>query len=137
MQSIVRHCFSVTLHNREMCTTQKHAQIQGISSVNTETYHSVSLHLRSRHTDWHTTPNCANLSHITGTTPSTKLDISTRKIPKNIKLADEQFEQPGDIDLLIGADFFNLMLRSDRRNALAITQFYKRQFLVGHSLVAL
>jgi len=65
------------------------------------------------------------------------LDISTRKIPKNIKLADEQFEQPGDIDLLIGADFFNLMLRSDRRNALAITQFYKRQFLVGHSLVAL
>jgi len=30
--------------------TQTHASIQGISNVNTETYYSVSLHLRSRHT---------------------------------------------------------------------------------------
>jgi len=30
-------------------------------------------------------------------------------------LADEQFDQPGDIDLLIGADVFYEMLRSDRR----------------------
>jgi len=57
--------------------TQTHASIQGVSSVITETYHSVSLHLRSRHTDCHTTLNCAILSHITGTTPSNKLDIST------------------------------------------------------------
>ena len=56
--------------------TQTHAQIQGISSVNTETYHSVSIHLRSRHSDWHTTLNCAMLSHIPGITPSTKLDAS-------------------------------------------------------------
>jgi len=55
------------------------------------------------------------LSHITGTTPSTKLDTSTWKIPKDIKLADEQFDQPGGIDLLIGADLFYEMLRSDRR----------------------
>jgi len=69
--------------------TQTHASLQGISNVNIETYHSVSLHLRSRHTDWHTTLNCAILSHITGNTPSTKLDTSTWKIPKDIKLADE------------------------------------------------
>jgi len=34
-----------------------HTQIQGISSVKTQTYHSVSIHLRSRHTDWHTMLN--------------------------------------------------------------------------------
>jgi len=95
--------------------TQTHAQLQGISSVNTEIYHSVSIHLRSRHTDWHTTLICAILSHITGTTPSTKLDTSTWKIPKDIKLADEQFDHPGSIDLLIGADLFYEMLRSGRR----------------------
>jgi len=95
--------------------TQTHASIQGISSVNTETYHSVSLHLRSRHTDWHTTLNCAILSHITGTTPSTKLDTSTWKIPKDIKLADEQFDQPGGNDLIIGGDLFYEMLRTGRR----------------------
>jgi len=67
--------------------TQTNASIQGISSVNTETYHSVSLHLSYSHTDWHKTLNCAILSHITGNTPSTKLDTSTWNIPKDIKLA--------------------------------------------------
>ena len=95
--------------------TQTRASIQGISNVNTETYHSVSLHLRSRHTNWHTTLNCAILSHITGTTPSTKLDTSTWKIPNDIKLADEQFDHPGNIDLLIGADLFFEMLQPGRR----------------------
>jgi len=95
--------------------TQRHASIQGISNINTATHHSVSIHLRSRHTDWHTTLDCAILSLIIGTTPSTKLDTSTWKIPKDIKLADEQFDQPGGIDLLIGADLFYEMLRSGRR----------------------
>jgi len=99
----------------KLSRTQTHAQKQGISAVNTETYHSVSIHLRSRLTDWHTTLNCAILSHITGTTPSNKLDIRTWKIPKDIKLADEQFDQPGSTDILIGADLFYDMLRSDRR----------------------
>ena len=95
--------------------TQTHAFIQGISSVNTETYHSVSIHLRSRHTDWHTTLDCAVLFHITVTTPSPKLDANTWKISKDIKLADEQSDQPGGIDLLIGTDLFYEMLRSARR----------------------
>ena len=57
--------------------TQTHTSIQGISSVNTATHHSVSIHLRSRHTDWHTTLDCAILSNITDMTPVTKLDISS------------------------------------------------------------
>jgi hypothetical protein len=55
------------------------------------------------------------LSNITGMTPVTKLDISSWKIPKNIKLANEQFHQPGGIDLLIGADLFYEMSRPGRR----------------------
>jgi len=55
------------------------------------------------------------LSHITATAPSTKLDTRSWKIPKDIKLADEHFDQPGSIDLLRGADLFYEMLRSGRR----------------------
>ena len=55
------------------------------------------------------------MSNITGTTPSTQLDTSTWKIPSDIKLADEHFDQPGSIDLLIGADLFYDILRSGRR----------------------
>ena len=79
------------------------------------THHSVSKHLRSKHTDWHTTLDYATLSNIIGTKPSTKLDISTYKIPKDIKLAGEQFDQPGSIDLLIGADLFYEMLLPGRQ----------------------
>jgi len=95
--------------------TQKHTSIQGISNVNTATHHSVSIQLRSRHTDWHTTFDCAVLSNITGTTPPTRLDTSSWKIPTDINLADEQFNQPGDTDLLIGADLFYEMLQPGRR----------------------
>ena len=91
--------------------TLAHASIQGISSVNTEKYHSVPIHLMSRHTNWHTTLNSAILSHITGTKPSTNFDTSTWKFPKDNNLHDEQFDQAGDIDLLIGADLFYDMLR--------------------------
>ena len=47
-----------------LARTQTHASIQGISNVNTETHHSASVHLRSRHADWHTTLDCAILSNI-------------------------------------------------------------------------
>ena len=84
-------------------------------NVKTATHHSVSIHLRSRHTNWHNTLHCAILSNITGTTPSTKLDTSNWKIHKDIKWADEQFDQPGRIDLLIGADLFYEMLLPGRQ----------------------
>jgi hypothetical protein len=57
----------------------------------------------------------AVLSNITSTTPAVKLDINKWNIPKDLKLADENFNVPGDIDLLIGADIFYEILRSDNR----------------------
>jgi hypothetical protein len=49
-----------------------------------------------------------------GTTPPTKLDTTSWKPPKDIKLADEQSDQPGRIDLLLRADIFYEILRSGR-----------------------
>jgi hypothetical protein len=95
--------------------TQTHAAIHGVSNVNTATHQSVAIHLKSRLSDWHTTLNCATLPNITGVAPSAKLDISSWKLPKDIKLAGEQFNQPGDNDLLIGADIFYEILRADIR----------------------
>ena len=71
--------------------------------------------MRSRHTDCNDSLNCEVLSDITGTTQATKLDTSSWKIPTDNKLAEENFNLPGDIDLLLGADFFYEMLRSCRR----------------------
>jgi len=70
--------------------------------------------MRSRHKDWHDSLNCAILSDITGTTPATKLDTTSWKLPTDIKLADENFNIPGDTDLLLGAELFYEMLQSRR-----------------------
>ena len=90
-----------------------YASIQGIGNANTSTYNSVSIHLRSRHIDWHTTIHFAILDKFTGTTPPTKVDTSSWKTPKD-KLADELFHQTGRIDLVLGADIYEV-LRSGRR----------------------
>jgi predicted nicotinamide N-methyase len=42
------------------------------------------------------------------------LNISNWKIPKDIKLADEEFNEPGSIDLFLGADLFYEMSRTGR-----------------------
>jgi hypothetical protein len=39
-------------------------------------------------------------------TPIVKLDISDWKIPTDLQLADEAFNQPAAVDILIGADVF-------------------------------
>jgi hypothetical protein len=93
---------------------QTHACIQGISNVNNAAPHGVSIHLRSRHSDWHTTLDYVVSPNIKGTTPFTKLDTSSWKIP-HIKLADEQFDQPGSIDPLFGVGLFCEILRSGKR----------------------
>jgi len=95
--------------------TQTRSSIQGINHSSAAATHCVSVHMRSRHTDWHDSLNCAVLPDITGTTPATKLDTSKWKLPTDIKLADETFNIPGDIDLLVGADLFYEILESGRR----------------------
>ena len=86
--------------------TQTHASVHSVSNVSTAIQHSFSVQLNSRHTDWHTTLDYAILSNITGTTPTSKLGTSSWMLPRNIKFAEKQFDQPGGIDLLRGADLF-------------------------------
>ena len=66
-----------------------------------------------------------------------KVDTSTWKIPKDIKMSDKLLDQPGSIYLLIGADLFYEMFHQAGVPVLATTQFYKKLFLGGHSLVRL
>jgi hypothetical protein len=99
----------------KLARNQSAISIQGINNVNTATHHSVSIHLRSRRTDWHTSLTCAVLPNITSNVPATKLDTTSWKLPNDILLADEHFDMPGAIDLLIGADLFYEILLSNQR----------------------
>jgi hypothetical protein len=55
------------------------------------------------------------LLNITGTTPPSTLHTSGWKIPKDIELADEYFNQQGAVNLLIDANLFYEILRSGRQ----------------------
>jgi len=92
--------------------THTRSSIQGINNSSDVGNHCVSVNMRSRHTDKHDSLKFAVLSDITCTKPATKLDTSSLRIPPDIKLADEYFNLPGDIDLLLGVDLYYEMLRS-------------------------
>jgi hypothetical protein len=63
-----------------------------------------------------THPSCVQFCQtITSNSPATRLDITKWNIPKNIPLADEHFDKPSAIDLLIGADLFYEILQSNKR----------------------
>ncbi|XP_050293812.1 uncharacterized protein LOC126734295 [Anthonomus grandis grandis] len=50
--------------------------------------------------------SCLVVPHITNNLPNFKLNKRDLNIPHNITLADPNFDIPGDIDMLIGADYF-------------------------------
>jgi hypothetical protein len=86
--------------------SQTSACIQGKNKVNVFSHHSVNIHLKSRHSNWHSTLTSAILPSITGLTPAANMDISFWNIPDNINLADEMFHQCGTIDNSDGAGTF-------------------------------
>ncbi|KAK9685567.1 putative peptidase (DUF1758) [Popillia japonica] len=49
---------------------------------------------------------CFVLDNIAGDLPTNKLSFETLSIPTNIKLADEEFYKPRELDILIGAELF-------------------------------
>ena len=117
--------------------TQTHASLQGISNVNTATHHSVSLHLKSRHTDWHNTIQCAILSNITGTTPSTKMDTSSWKFLRTLSWLTNSLIKQEALIYFLELTYSTRCFDQAGVHDLATTQFYKKQFLAGYSLVKL
>lgn len=72
--------------------------------------------LNSLTTKFNVTLSCFVLDELTGEIPKSPIDIKKLKIPQTIRLADPDFDQPGPIDILIGADIFWDILGCDQRS---------------------
>jgi hypothetical protein len=72
---ISEHC----VQRLRLSKRQQPMSIQGINNVNTTTNHSVSIHLRSRQSDWHTTLSCAVLPRVTSNTPAHQFNVTSWK----------------------------------------------------------
>lgn len=87
--------------------------ITGVGDAKLYAREKVNVSISSRCSNFATTVECLVVPKVTGTIPSTKIDISSWPIPAGLPLADPKFFVPERIDMLIGASKFFYLLKSD------------------------
>lgn len=68
----------------------------------------------SRHSNLRINVHCLIVSRITNDLPSVKLDSNELQIPSTIKLANPYYHDPSKIEMLIGAEFFQGLLKTEK-----------------------
>ncbi|XP_020297685.1 uncharacterized protein LOC109862144 [Pseudomyrmex gracilis] len=86
--------------------TNNQIEIKGISQHVTHAMNSVNLSMTSRFDTFEMDILCIVLPKITQSVPTFEFIKADCNIPKNIKLADPNFNLAGKIDLLLGAERF-------------------------------
>ncbi|KAJ8957213.1 hypothetical protein NQ318_007775 [Aromia moschata] len=102
--------------------------ITGVGQATSNVNYIGEIELFSNNNAYHATISCLVLPKITEILPMTYFDKSNLKIPDNIRLADPTFNQPGNIDILLGklniyskqqfnsVSYFNTTLKNDVLN---------------------
>jgi len=67
---------------------------------------SCDIKVLAHHNNYEFCVKCLVTSEITSQLPNRHINLRNLQIPSNIKLADPSFHIPGDIDILIGGDWF-------------------------------
>ncbi|XP_065085837.1 uncharacterized protein LOC135707865 [Ochlerotatus camptorhynchus] len=103
--------------------------VVGVGGARSQIRHRVILKCFSDYTDFQSDMDCLVTARVTGKIPSVPVDISEWKFPSGIVLADPSFNEPREVDLLIGAELFFKILKqaqlklSDNLPVLFETQF--------------
>lgn len=94
---------SITTSRADLC-------IEGIGGKSKNASQRVNVNLQATMGDFSTRLEAFVLPSIIPAQPNKRIDISTWHIPKTIQLADPNFNDPGKIDILLGAEhYFNLI----------------------------
>ncbi|XP_058816162.1 uncharacterized protein LOC131679450 [Topomyia yanbarensis] len=84
--------------------------VSGIGQSTLTVHHGVMLSLASRFGEFKYNLDCLVLPKLTVSLPSQHIDVSRWRIPRNLPLADPQFNVSQGVDIIIGAElFFNLL----------------------------
>ena len=89
-------------------------QLEGVGSKGTSARHRTTLKIQSKINDFATDFDAHILPKIVSDQPAYLVETDGWKIPKSCTLADPQFNKPGKIDCLIGAEkFFDLLTQGN------------------------
>ncbi|XP_024887040.1 uncharacterized protein LOC112464328 [Temnothorax curvispinosus] len=87
--------------------------ISGVNQIQTTVGRTVTVKIKSMHTDYGRMIECLVLPHITEKLPQVRINTKFIVLPEEVKLADPSFHEPGTIDFLIGAGVFWELLCAD------------------------
>jgi hypothetical protein len=124
VQSIVGFSVTMSFCNRGFSSATSFEKIQGTGTCSgtnevTQTRHyAASLEINSRFSNWEINIVCAVIPKKTGMIPATFVDSSDWAVPEGLMLADENFNRPNSIDILLEADVFFEVLRHNKRTRL-------------------
>ncbi|XP_065084349.1 uncharacterized protein LOC135706631 [Ochlerotatus camptorhynchus] len=90
--------------------------ITGINALRTLARDKVTLKFKSRVSNFQASLECLVTPKVTGTIPSSKININNWDIPAGVVLADPEFHTPDKVDLLIGAELFFDILKPSQLN---------------------
>ncbi|XP_058817129.1 uncharacterized protein LOC131680431 [Topomyia yanbarensis] len=109
---------SQNMHTQPLPTT-KNLAVQGIggaTAISRKFVHA-TIHPRlSKISSFIGAMNFYVLSELTTTLPTQKINVSQWTLPADLILADPQFFEPGQIDMIIGAEHFFELLSEGRSN---------------------
>ncbi|KAB0805650.1 hypothetical protein PPYR_02620 [Photinus pyralis] len=86
--------------------------VTSINRNNTALNKLVRITMYSNHSNFVTNLECLIVKEISEQLPPQFFDIDHLQIPSNLKLADSNFNIPGEIDMLIGAETYCEIIRS-------------------------
>ncbi|XP_039448429.1 uncharacterized protein LOC120427614 [Culex pipiens pallens] len=85
----------------------------GANAAKTQVKKGVTLSFASRYVNFSDKISCLVTEKPTGRIPSEKIDISAWRVPRGLQLADPHFNEPHEIDLVMGSDYVWDLLRSE------------------------
>ncbi|XP_055605306.1 uncharacterized protein LOC129753513 [Uranotaenia lowii] len=95
---------------------RNHLPVNGIGQSTTCSTQSVIASIGSRYTNYRSTLKFHVLPKVTSGLPGKKLNITCWKIPPGLNIADHDFQNPGNIDLILGAEiFYDLLLEGQHK----------------------
>ncbi|XP_055605572.1 uncharacterized protein LOC129753751 [Uranotaenia lowii] len=93
-----------------------HLPVNGIGQSTTCSTQSVIASIGSRYTNYRSTLKFHVLPKVTSGLPEKKFNITSWKIPPGLNIADHDFQNPGNIDLILGAEiFYDLLLEGQHK----------------------
>jgi len=109
--------------------------VTGINNTCSAATHSMDIKVTSKDNKY-SNVTCFILPNLTGDMPSSVIDVTTLKLPKGITLADDEFNIPGRIDMLLGSDLYPYLMKNGcytcAKNHPVVQETHFGWILLGH-----